>query len=76
MIKPPSNDPNVMQGSGIARGSARGRVKLLHTSREKPVLKGEIIVTFTTDPGWTPLFVNAEAIVLEVGNNHSRIVET
>jgi rifampicin phosphotransferase len=26
-----------------------------------------VLVAYTTDPGWTPLFVNAAAIVLEVG---------
>ena len=26
-----------------------------------------MLVAYTTDPGWTPLFVNAAAVVLEVG---------
>jgi len=26
-----------------------------------------VLVAYTTDPGWTPLFVNAAAVVLEVG---------
>jgi pyruvate,water dikinase len=30
-------------------------------------LKGEILVARATDPGWTPLFANAAALVLEVG---------
>ena len=29
--------------------------------------KGDVLVAYTTDPGWTPLFVNAAAVVLEVG---------
>ncbi|MCK5744170.1 MAG: hypothetical protein KAH30_05480, partial [Caldisericia bacterium] len=28
---------------------------------------GEILVARTTDPGWTPLFINASAIILEIG---------
>ena len=28
---------------------------------------GEILVTEATDPGWTTLFINASAILLEVG---------
>ena len=32
-----------------------------------PLLAGEILVARATDPGWTPLFVNAAAILLEVG---------
>ena len=60
-------DPNVLTGLGISRGVARGRIKVLHTPREKPVEKGDVLVAYTTDPGWTPLFVNAEAVILEVG---------
>ena len=63
----PQDDPNVYSGLGISRGTATGRVKVLHSPREKPVEKGDVLVAYTTDPGWTPLFLNAEAIILEVG---------
>ena len=56
-----------LSGEPISPGTARGRVKVLLTPDEKPVLPGEILVTRATDPGWTPLFLNAAAIVLEVG---------
>ena len=42
-------------------------MKVLHAPDEKPLLPGEILVARATDPGWTPLFVNAGAIVLEIG---------
>jgi pyruvate,water dikinase len=45
----------------------RGPVKVLHTADEKPLLPGDIMVTRATDPGWTPLFINASGIILEVG---------
>ncbi|MBS1252912.1 MAG: Chondramide synthase cmdD [Anaerolineales bacterium] len=61
------DDPNLFTGMGISRGVATGRVKVLHTPREKPIEKGDVLVAYTTDPGWTPLFVNAGAIILEVG---------
>ncbi len=63
----PANQQGVLTGLGISRGTARGRVKVLHSPREKPVEKGDVLVAYTTDPGWTPLFVNASAILLEVG---------
>ena len=44
-----------------------GPVKVLRNPRDKPVEQGSVIVAYTTDPGWTPLFVNAAAVVLEVG---------
>jgi pyruvate,water dikinase len=66
-VEKPQGDPNVLTGLGISRGVATGRIKVLHTPREKPVEKGDVLVAYTTDPGWTPLFVNAEAVILEVG---------
>jgi rifampicin phosphotransferase len=54
-------------GEAISAGVVRGIVKVLHTPDEKPVNPGDILVARATDPGWTPLFINAVAIVLEVG---------
>jgi rifampicin phosphotransferase len=56
-------------GTGVSTGNVRGRIKILHTADEKPLLKGEILVARATDPGWTPLFVNAGGIILEVGGS-------
>ncbi|MDX1416572.1 MAG: PEP-utilizing enzyme, partial [Candidatus Promineifilaceae bacterium] len=54
-------------GQPISPGVVRGPVKVLHAPDEKAVLPGDILVARATDPGWTPLFTNAAAIVLEVG---------
>ena len=59
--------PGELTGMAVSPGVATGPVKLLHNPREKPVAKGDVLVAYTTDPGWTPLFVNAAAVVLEVG---------
>jgi rifampicin phosphotransferase len=56
-----------VSGQPISPGIVTGKVKVLKTPDEKPLLPGEIMVTRATDPGWTPLFINASAIVLEVG---------
>ena len=63
-------------GVAISPGIARGKVKVLHSSDEKVLLPGEILVARATDPGWTPLFINAGAIVLEIGGalQHSAVV--
>jgi pyruvate,water dikinase len=58
---------NEIGGQAVSTGTVRGVVKVLHTPDEKPLLQNEILVARATDPGWTPLFVNAGAIVLEVG---------
>ena len=54
-------------GTPISSGVIRGRIKVLHSPDEKPLLRGEILVARATDPGWTPLFINAAAVILEIG---------
>ena len=51
----------------ISPGIVRGKVKVLERPDEKPLLPGEILVARATDPGWTPLFINAAGVILEVG---------
>jgi rifampicin phosphotransferase len=38
--------------------------------------KGEILVTSHTDPGWTPLFLSAGGLVMEIGGllTHGSVV--
>ncbi len=69
ILRPPPRQerPGELSGIGVSAGTAIGPVKLLRTPHEKAVEKGDVLVAYTTDPGWTPLFVNASAIVLEVG---------
>lgn len=65
-----------LAGVSISPGVVQGRVKVLHRADEKPLLPGEILVTRATDPGWTPLFINAGGIVLEIGGalQHGAVV--
>ncbi len=65
-VQPAPGDDTVM-GTPISPGVYRGPVKCLHTASEKKLLSGDILVARATDPGWTPLFVNAGAVVLQVG---------
>ncbi len=78
ILRPPAREerPGEMSGLGVSPGVARGPVKVLRDPHEKPVNKGDVLVAYTTDPGWTPLFVNAAAIVLEVGGmlQHGAVV--
>jgi pyruvate,water dikinase len=63
----PERDDGALHGLGISPGIARGPVKVLHDPYEKEIEPGDVLVAYTTDPGWTPLFVNASAIILAVG---------
>jgi pyruvate,water dikinase len=75
---PPRQDTadGALVGVPISPGVARGRVKVFHYSNEKQLLPGEILVTRATDPGWTPLFLNAGGIILEIGGalQHGAVV--
>ena len=72
----PEGKTATLVGMAVSPGVVRGPVKVLHTPRDKPVQQGDVIVAYTTDPGWTPLFVNAAAVVLEVGGvlQHGAVV--
>jgi pyruvate,water dikinase len=65
--KPVPPKPGEIAGTPISPGIIRGRIKVLHSADEKPLLRGEILVARATDPGWTPWFINAAAVILEVG---------
>jgi len=54
-------------GEPIASGKVTGRAKVLHSPYEKPSLPGEILVTKATEPSWTPIFLNAAGVVMEIG---------
>ena len=62
-----SHEPGELRGLAVSSGRVRGPVKVLHDPFEKEVGPGDVLVAHTTDPGWTPLFINAGAVLLEVG---------
>ncbi|CAM2006421.1 PEP/pyruvate-binding domain-containing protein [Acanthopleuribacter pedis] len=74
--EPRSREPGVLQGSPVSPGTVTGPVKVLNRPDEKKIKSGDILVAYTTDPGWTPLFFNAGAVVLEVGGilQHGAVV--
>ena len=69
IIRPKAStiEDGVVVGAPISSGVVRGKIKVLHSPDEKPLEPGEILVARSTDPGWTPLFVNAGGLILEVG---------
>lgn len=63
----PVYEEGALVGGALSPGIARGPVRVLNDPFEKPVHPGDILVAVTTDPGWTPLFLNAAGIILEIG---------
>lgn len=58
-------------------GTARGIARVLTTPDDPSALEpGEILIAPITDPSWTPLFVAASAVVVDVGApfSHAAIV--
>ena len=66
-----------IRGFPGSEGSVEGRARVVATVEEGDQLQaGEILVTITTNVGWTPLFPRAAAIVTDVGAplSHASIV--
>ena len=58
----------VLSGSPGCAGVARGRVRVvLDPDEADGLMPGEVLVAPLTDPAWTPLFVPAAAVVVDVG---------
>lgn len=54
-------------GTSISPGKYVGKAKVLSSPYEKRLEHGEILVTKSTEPSWTPIFINASGVVMEVG---------
>jgi pyruvate,water dikinase len=58
----------ILQGMPGCPGIARGRARVVLTPADPTVLQpGDILVAPMTDPAWTPLFVPAAGVVVDVG---------
>lgn len=59
-------EPGILLGVAVSPGVATGRVRILHSPTDR-FEEGEVLVTTVTSPAWTPLFISASGIVLQVG---------
>lgn len=61
-----------LQGNGISPGRISGRVRVVRSLAEGDALQaGEILVAPAVDPAWTPLFLTAGGVILELGSRLS-----
>ncbi|KIG18471.1 Phosphoenolpyruvate synthase [Enhygromyxa salina] len=69
---PPGTFAGVSASAGIVEGVAR----VIMDPTTEVMHAGEILVAPFTDPGWTPLFIHASALVMEVGGlmTHGSVV--
>ncbi len=63
-------------GNPVSPGIVEGTVHVIRDPHQESLAPGEILVAEFTDPGWTPLFINASGLVLEVGGalTHGAVV--
>jgi pyruvate,water dikinase len=63
-------------GAPVSPGVVEGAVRVVRSPRAARLLPGEIMVCPGTDPSWTPLFLTAGGLVMEVGGmmTHGAVV--
>ena len=66
-----------LTGIGVSAGVGRGRARVVTDPADpRGIEPGEVLVAPLTDPAWTPLFLAAIAVVVDVGalQSHAAIV--
>ena len=61
-----NQDSDLLIGAAISPGCAEGKLRI-NKSPNEHFETGEILCTFVTSPSWTPLFVGASAVILQIG---------
>ncbi|MBN2260150.1 MAG: hypothetical protein JW702_06380 [Clostridiales bacterium] len=66
----------VIVGTGASSGRIKAQVTIAYTIDDIKNLKGKILVTRFTDPGWTPVFNQISGLITEVGGlmTHGSVV--
>jgi pyruvate,water dikinase len=73
---PPPAADGALVGIAASSGSATGPARVVLDPTGAHLAPGEILVAPSTDPGWTPLFLTAGGLVMEMGgaNSHGAVV--
>jgi phosphohistidine swiveling domain-containing protein len=72
----PARADGALAGSPASAGTVTGRARVVLDPVGAHLEPGEILVAPSTDPGWTPLFLTAGGLVMEMGgsNSHGAVV--
>jgi pyruvate,water dikinase len=72
----PPGDENILVGSPVSPGVVEGVVHVVFNPHDSQLAPGEILVCPGTDPAWTPLFLSAGGLVMEMGGlmTHGSVV--
>jgi phosphoenolpyruvate synthase/pyruvate phosphate dikinase len=68
--------PGALSGSPASAGTVTAAARVILDPVGAHLEPGEILVAPSTDPGWTPLFLTAGGLVMEMGgpNSHGAVV--
>ncbi len=75
-VDPPPG-ARLFSGLGISPGRVKGTVRVLHRLEDaRKLQRGDILVARSADPGWTPLFLTAGGLIMELGSllSHGAVV--
>lgn len=75
-VEAPDREAGIFQGSPVSPGVVEGVVKVVFEPHKADLFPGDILVCPGTDPAWTPLFLAASGLIMEVGGlmTHGAIV--
>ncbi|MDJ0496457.1 MAG: PEP/pyruvate-binding domain-containing protein [Acidimicrobiia bacterium] len=70
------DDSSDLTGDPVSPGVVEGRVRVISDPSTERVAPGEILVCHAADPAWTPLFLAAGGVVMELGGlmTHGSVV--
>jgi phosphohistidine swiveling domain-containing protein len=72
----PTGEEGALVGTAASAGTVTARARVVLDPVGAHLEPGEILVAPSTDPGWTPLFLTAGGLVMEMGgpNSHGAVV--
>jgi rifampicin phosphotransferase len=70
------SDDNTLKGTPASAGVIRGKARVILDPANAYIEPGEILIAPSTDLGWTPLFMTAGGLVMEMGGamSHGAVV--
>jgi rifampicin phosphotransferase len=76
ITEPPEASGGVLRGTPASAGRVTAPARVILNPTGAALQSGEILVAPSTDPGWTPLFLTAGGLVMEMGGamSHGAVV--
>jgi pyruvate,water dikinase len=76
VARPGTVDDGALVGTAASAGTVTAKARVVLDPVGAHLEPGEILIAPSTDPGWTPLFLTAGGLVMEMGgpNSHGAVV--